>query len=95
MNENMGRIRIRIYRIEGDEVTVECLDGASAQTVGNSLYKLGVVPLHDEWRENRDPAANTTNPLLIFRATNLAYLDECVEGRLLTLNFQIPERRQE
>jgi hypothetical protein len=69
MNQNRGKIRIRIYRIDGDEVTVECLDGASAQTLGQPPYKLGEAPLYDQWRE---------------------YL----EGRLLTLSFQVPERQE-
>jgi hypothetical protein len=94
MNQKMGKIRIRIYRIEGDEVTVECLDGASAQTLGKPPYKLGVAPLHDEWRESHGPAAGTTNALLIFRAQNVACLDEYLEGRLLTLSFQVDESQE-
>jgi hypothetical protein len=94
MNQNRGKIRIRIYRIDGDEVTVECLDGASAQTLGQPPYKLGEAPLYDQWRETHDAAAGTTNALLIFKAKNLACLDEYLEGRLLTLSFQVPERQE-
>jgi hypothetical protein len=92
MNQNRGTIRIRIYRIDGDEVTVECLDGANAQTLGLPPYRLGVAPLHDAWREIHDAAAGTTNALLVFRAKTFASIDEYLEGRLLTLSYHVEER---
>jgi hypothetical protein len=92
MNQNIGKLPVRIYRINGDEVTVECLDGNGPQVLGNAPYRLGVAPLCDTWRQIHDPSAGTTNALIIFRAKVRASLDEFAEGRLLNLSFQIEER---
>ena len=88
----MGKLRIRIYRIDRDEVTVECLDRDSLETLGKPPYQLGIAALHDEWSKLEDATAGTTNPLLTFKARNLASLDEYIEGRLLDLSFLIKEK---
>jgi hypothetical protein len=89
MNQKIGKLRVRVYRIDNDEVTVECLDGDDLRTTGKPPYTLGGIRMAEEWKETPDDSAGTTNALLSFKAPSAAALGDFIEGRLLTLSFKI------